>query len=36
MLSRALKECPENGELWALAIELEPKNMRTKKIKDAL
>jgi len=36
MLARGLKECPLCGELWALAIELEPKSTRTKKIMDAL
>ena len=36
MLARALKECPNEGELWALAIELEPKATRKKKIVDAL
>lgn len=36
VLSKALKESPLSGELWALAVELEPKNTRMAKIKDAL
>jgi len=36
MLSRALKECPNDGVLWALAIELESKSARKKKIVDAM
>ena len=36
MLSRSLKQCPNDGELWSLAIELEPKATRKKKIVDAL
>lgn len=36
MLSRGLKECPNSGQLWALAIELEPRNTRKKKIVEAV
>jgi pre-mRNA-processing factor 6 len=36
VLSRGLKECPNDGGLWALAIELEPKATRKKRIVDAL
>ena len=36
MLSKGLQENPKAGELWALAIELEPKNTRKAKIVDAL
>lgn len=36
LLSKALQECPRNGELWSLAIELEPKNTRKKKSADAV
>lgn len=36
MLSKGLQECPRNGELWSLAIELEPKNTRKKKSADAV
>lgn len=35
-LSKALQENPKSGELWALAIEMEPKNTRKAKIVDAL
>ncbi len=35
-LSKALKECQTDGILWSLAIDLEPKANRKKKIKDAL
>jgi hypothetical protein len=31
-----LKECGNDGELWAMAIELEPKVTRKKKIYEAL
>eukprot|EP01015_Nassula_variabilis_P018439 TRINITY_DN3004_c0_g1_i8.p1 TRINITY_DN3004_c0_g1~~TRINITY_DN3004_c0_g1_i8.p1 ORF type:complete len:185 (-),score=57.91 TRINITY_DN3004_c0_g1_i8:74-628(-) len=36
MLSRGLQECPKNGELWALSIELEPKATRKAKSVDAM
>ena len=36
MLSKALQECPRNGELWSLAIELEPVTTRKKKSGEAV
>ena len=35
-LSKGLKECATDGELWSIAIEMEPKATRKKKIVDAL
>jgi pre-mRNA-processing factor 6 len=36
MVSKALQECPQSGELWVLAIELEPKHQKKAKALDAL
>ena len=36
MISKALQECPLSGQLWVLAIELEPKHQKKAKALDAL
>ena len=36
MVSKALQECPLSGQLWVLAIELEPKHQKKAKALDAL
>jgi hypothetical protein len=36
VLNKALQECPRDGQLWSLAIELESKNTRKKKSADAV
>jgi pre-mRNA-processing factor 6 len=35
-LNKGLQACPSNGELWSLAIQLEPKTTRKKKSADAV
>jgi pre-mRNA-processing factor 6 len=35
-LSKGLSECPKSGQLWALAVELEPRANRKKKVSDAM
>lgn len=35
MLSKGLAELPKSGQLWTIAIEMEPRNTRLKKIAEA-
>ena len=35
VLSKGLAEIPKSGNLWALAVDMEPRNTRLKKIAEA-